>query len=278
MRTSIIFAGLCALAAVTAAGAVTGTIKTEIGEAQQGNISWSSRDKAYVVTKGSKDGSLEVQVPQGTFYVQVKAADVVELDILKPEAFDAAVAQVNGGNGAAAIPALKNIVKEYSHLIWDKKAGRYLAEAYLAAEKPDEALKTCEAIIAGEPSAAYKGDLAPAYWSALLKLNRRSALEKNMEKALKGKDRFSRGAALLMTGDIIMKDGKESNAACKKALTDGYLRVVYLYTDEDIAERLRPEALYKAALCFSTLRQSGRADVMRTELKASYASSPWAKK
>ena len=99
-----------------------------------------------------------------------------------------------------------------------------------------------------------------------------------MEKALKGKDRFSRGAALLMTGDIIMKDGKESNAACKKALTDGYLRVVYLYTDEDIAERLRPEALYKAALCFSTLRQSGRADVMRTELKSSYASSPWAKK
>lgn len=269
MRTSIIFAGLCALAAVTAAGAVTGTIKTEIGEAQQGNISWSSRDKAYVVTKGSKDGSLEVQV---------KAADVVELDILKPEAFDAAVAQVNGGNGAAAIPALKNIVKEYSHLIWDKKAGRYLAEAYLAAEKPDEALKTCEAIIAGEPSAAYKGDLAPAYWSALLKLNRRSALEKNMGKALKGKDRFSRGAALLMTGDIIMKDGKESNAACKKALTDGYLRVVYLYTDEDIAERLRPEALYKAALCFSTLRQSGRADVMRMELKALYASSPWAKK
>ena len=268
MQTNIIFAALCALAAATAAGAVTGTVKTENGE-EQGAIRWGTRDKAYVVTKGDKGASMEVQI---------KAADVTELVIPKPGAFDKAVEQVNSGNGAAAIPALKSIVKEYSHLDWDKLAGRYLAEAYLAAEKPDEALKTCEAIIAGEPSAAYKGNLAPAYWSALLKLNRRTALEKNMEKALKGKDRFSRGAALLMTGDIIMKDGKESNAACKKALTDGYLRVVYLYTDEDIAERLRPEALYKAALCFSTLRQSGRADVMRTELKSSYASSPWAKK
>lgn len=269
MRTNIIFAGLCALAAVTAAGAVTGTVKTEVGEAQHGVIRWSSRDKAYVITTGSKDGSLEVQV---------KAVDVVELDIPKPDTFDAAVAKVNGGNGAAAIPVLQNIVKEYSHLNWDKVAGRYLAEAYLAAEKPDEALKTCEAIIAGEPSAAYKGDLAPAYWSALLRLNRRSALEKNMKTALKGGDRFSRGAALLMTGDIIMKDGKESADACKKALTDGYLRVVYLYTEEGVAERLRPEALYKAAVCFSTLRQSGCADVMRTELKALYASSPWASK
>lgn len=269
MRTNIIFATLCALAAATAAGAVTGIVKSESGDEQKGAIRWSPRDKAYVVTKVENGSSMEVQV---------KATDVAELVIPKPAAFDAAVAQVNGGNGAAAIPALKNIVKEYSHLDWDKPAGRYLAEAYLAAEKPDEALKTCEAIIAGEPSAAYRGDLAPAYWSALLKLNRRSALEKNMEKALKGNDRFSRGAALLMAGDIVMKDGKESAAACKKALTDGYLRVVYLYTEEGVAERLRPEALYKAAACFSILRQNSRADVMRTELKTSYASSPWASK
>lgn len=265
MRTGIILTAACALSAMTAAGAVTGTITTETGAVQEGAIKWSVRDKAYVITQGQTE-------------IQVKATDVAEIKIPKPDGFDAAVAQVNGGQGAAAIPVLKKIVAEYVHLDWDKLAGRYLAEAYIAAEKPDEALKTCEAIIRSEPSAAYKGELAPAYWSALLSLNRRSVLDKNLEKALKGNDRFSRGAALLMTGDIIMKDGKESAAACRKALTDGYLRVAFLYTDREIAERLRPEALYKAAACFSALNQSGRADSMRTELKRDYASSPWASK
>ena len=136
----------------------------------------------------------------------------------------------------------------------------------------------CNEIIDGEPSAAYRGDLAPAYWSALLSLNRRAPLEKNIEKALKSDDRFARGAALIMRGDIAMKDGKESLDACKKALADGYLRVVFLYKDPEFAEKLQPEALYKAAYCFEKLNQSVRADFMRTELKRSYASSPWANK
>ena len=44
------------------------------------------------------------------------------------------------------------------------------------------------------------------------------------------------------------------------------------------AQRLQPEALYKAARCFDKLNQSGRADTMRTELKRTYANSPWANK
>ena len=38
------------------------------------------------------------------------------------------------------------------------------------------------------------------------------------------------------------------------------------------------QALYKAAHCFEKLGQSGRADSMRTTLKKTYASSPWAAK
>ena len=101
---------------------------------------------------------------------------------------------------------------------------------------------------------------------------------KALEKAEKGDDRFSHGAALIMRGDIAMKAGNGSNDACKKALIDGYLRVVYLYKDAEIADRLQPEALYKAARCFDKLNQSGRADTMRTELKRTYANSPWANK
>ena len=264
MRTHTILA-LCAVAALAASGAVTGSLTLENGEVQKGTIRWSAREKAYVMTKG--------KIEQ-----QFKATDVAEIDIDKPAAFDAAVAQVAKGQGAAAIPALQKIVKEYSHLQWDKAAGRYLAEAYVAAEKPADALKVCNDIIDGEPSAAYRGDLAPAYWSALLSLNRRGPLEKNLDKAAKGDDRFSRGAALIMRGDIAMKDGNESADACKKALTDGYLRVVFLYKDPEFAEKLQPEALYKAARCFEKIGNASQALAMRDELKRSYASSPWANK
>ena len=264
MRKQTIIA-LFALAAQLPLGAAVGTLTTENGEVQKGNIRWSAREKAYVVVKGKLE-------------LQFKATDVSEIDIEKPAELDPAIAQVAKGQGVAAIPALQKIVKEYAHLQWDKVAGRYLAEAYVLAEKPADALKVCNDIIDGEPSAAYRGELAPAYWSALLSLNRRSPLEKCLEKAAKGDDRFARGAALIPRGDIAMKDGNESADACKKALSDGYLRVVFLYKDPEFAEKLQPEALYKAAHCFEKLNQSGRADFMRTELKRSYASSPWANK
>ncbi len=263
MRKCVIIA-LAALAASTVVGDVKGTIVTENGDAKKGLIRWSGRSKAYVVTVGK----VEVEIP---------ATEVAELDVDKPAAFDAAVEQVEKGQGAAAIPSLAKIVKEYAHLQWDKTAGRYLAQAYVAASKPEEALKTCQAIISGDPEAAYKGDLAPAYWNALLSLDKKAPLEKALEKAAKSGDRFSSASALIMRGDIILKDGKDSVDAAKKALTDGYLRVVLLYRDADVAARVRPEALYKAAKCFEKLGQSGRVDAMRTELKT-YASSPWAAK
>ena len=246
-------------------GDVPGSVKSTAGETHTGNIRWSTRDKAYVVTKGNVE-------------LQVKESDVDVLDIDKPAGFDAAVDQVQKGQAAAAIPALLKITKEYQHLQWDKVAGRYLAEAYISTGKAEDALKTCQGIISGEPAAAYKGELAPAYWNSLLALNKTSALESALAKAAKSGDRFSSGAALILRGDIILKAGNESNEAAKKALTDGYLRVIYLYNDPGVAARLQPEALYKAARCFEKLGQSGRADSMRTTLKKSYASSPWAAK
>ncbi len=262
MRKSVVTA-LAALASAAAFGAATGSITTEGGATQKGAIRWSVRDKAYVVAKGNTE-------------IQVKPADVAEIEIDRPAGYDEAVAQVQKGQGAAAIPALQQIAKDYRHLQWDKAAGRYLAEAYLSAGKANDALRACEAIIDDDASAAYAGELAPAYWSALLALGRKAKLEAQLEKAARSGDRFSAGAALTLRGDAILKEGADSLDATKKALVDGYLRVVFLYTDDDVAARLRPEALYKAARCFEKLGQSGRADAMRTELKQSYAASPWA--
>ena len=262
MRKSVVTA-LAALASAAVFGAVTGSITTEGGATQKGVIRWSMRDKAYAVMKGNTE-------------IQVKPADVAEIAIDKPAGYDEAVAQVQKGKGEAAIPALQQIVREYRHLQWDKIAGRYLAEAYLSAGKANDALRACETIIDDDATAAYTGELAPAYWSALLALGRKAKLEAQLEKAAKSGDRFSVGAALTLRGDVILKEGAESNDAPNKAPTDGYLRVVFLYADDEVADRLRPEALYKAAHCFDKLGQSGRADAMRTELKQNYAASPWA--
>ena len=95
---------------------------------------------------------------------------------------------------------------------------------------------------------------------------------------MKGEDRFARGAALIMYGDIALKDGKESGDACKKALTDGYLRVVFLYKDAEVAEKLQPEALYKAAKAFDALNQNANAEKLRSTLRTKYSQSEYARK
>ena len=264
MRKSV-FSAMMVLAVSAAFGAITGTITTEGGEALKGVIRWSNRDRAYAVERGNTE-------------VQVKPADVAELEIDKPETYDAAVAKLQKGQAEAAIADLKKIVDDYQRLQWDKIAGRYLAEAYVASGKPDKGLRACEEIIRDDASAAYKGALAPAYWGALLALDRQAKLESVLEKAAKSGDRFSMGAALILRGDMALKAGKESNDAAKKALIDGYLRVVLTYNEPEVAEQLLPEALYKAAHCFEKLGLSGRADTMRTQLKRDFASSPWASK
>ncbi len=267
MRRSLImmFAAASAIAAVAAPAGITGTITTEAGDTNKGLIRWSARDKAYVITKGGVE-------------LQVKATDVAEIDIAKPAGWDQIVAQVEKGQGAAAVAPLSKIVKEYAHLEWDRAAARYLTEAHLAAGNPEKALAAAKEVIDGEKSAAYKGELAPAYWDALLALNRTSTLEEVLGKAAASGDRYSSGMALVKRGDLIFKAGGESSDAAKKALTDGYLRAALLYTDAAVASKVRPEALYKAAKCFEKLGQSGRADSFRTELKKLYAASPWAAK
>ena len=264
---------LGALTAFTAMGAVTGTFTLQSGDKLVGTVTWSNSDQEY-----------QVKVKGASVNRGIKESELAETDgivIDKPAALDAAIEQVAKGETAAAIPVLKKIVEEYGHLQWDKVAGRYLAEAYVDADKARDAEGLCESIIKGEERAAYCGELAPVYWKVLLKLNKRNKLEKLLKSAMaeeKGADRFSRGAALIMRGDIAIHDGSESADACKKALTDGYLRVVFLYNDAEVAEKLQPEALYKAARCFEKLNRNGPANKMRTELKSTYASSPWAKK
>ena len=232
--------------------AIQGTVSTDV-ESVTGDVRWHARDKKYVIEKGK-------------ITKEFKLADVTSLDIPKPAGYDKAVQAVENGQGAAAIGTLTKIVAEYRMLQWDKPAGRYLALAHLAAGNAQKAYDVCSPIVAEDKSAGYTGDLAAAYWQALLKLGKREELEKLLKKAAASGNRTASAAALVMRGDILVAASHDAPEELKKALRDGYMRVVLMYQDAECV-RERREALLKAAGCFDKMGQAARAENLRAQAK-----------
>ena len=245
---------VCLVAAAAAeAFAIQGSVSTET-ETFAGDVKWHARDKKYVIQKDK-------------ITKEFKLADVTALDIPKPQGFDKAVQMVEGGQGSAAVATLAKIVSDYRMMQWDKPAGRYLALAHLAAGNAQKAYDACTPIIAEDKSAAYSGDLAAAYWQALLKLGKTEQLEKLLKDAATKGNRQASAAALVMRGDMIVSASNDSPEELRRALRDGYMRVVLMYQDADCA-RERGEAMLKAAQCFDKLGQSARAENLRTQAKS----------
>ena len=245
---------LMTVAALTAAElfAIQGTVSTDV-ESVSGDVKWHARDKKYIIEKGK-------------ITKEFKLADVTSLDIPKPAGYDKAVQAVENGQGASAVGTLTKIVADYRMLQWDKPAGRYLAFAHLAAGNAQKAYDVCSPIVAEDKAAGYSGDLAAAYWQALLKLGKRDELEKMLKKAATSGDRPASAAALVMRGDIIVAASHDSPEELKKALRDGFMRVVLMYQDADCV-RERREALQKAASCFDKMGQAARAENLRAQMK-----------
>jgi len=237
--------------------AIQGTISTET-DSKKGDIKWQARAKTYLLTYKSGKTELQMEFP---------LADVVSLDIPKPAGYDKAVAMVEGGQAAAAIGQLAKIVAEYRMLNWDKQAGRYLALAYIAANQPQKALDACQAIINEDRDAAWSGDLASAYWQALMKLGKTDQLEKLLKKASTSGSRQASAAALNMRGDMIVAAGNDAPDALKTAIRDAYLRTALMYLDPECV-RERAEGMLKAAQCFEKLGQVARAERLRTQAKS----------
>jgi tetratricopeptide (TPR) repeat protein len=257
--------GMAALAAtliVSSSAAVEGAIVIN-GARRVGDIRWVARDKAYAFTEKGKNIEL-----------QLKPDEVADLQIPRPKELDVAVDAIRQGNAASVVQSLEKISVEYLMLQWDKIATRYLAEALVQSGKADEAIRVCEKVIVANPEAAYLGEMAPAYWQALIKRDRATKVEELIAKAVKSGDRLTSANALIARGDLILSAGDNAENS-KKALRDGYLRVVTLYTNE---RSVLPEALFKAAKCFEKLGQTARADQMRTTLKGEFAASEWARK
>ena len=242
-----------AAAAAAEAFAIQGAVSTE-AETFAGDVKWHARDKKYVIQKDK-------------ITKEFKLADVTSLDIPKPQGFDKAVQMVENGQGSAAAAVLAKIVADYRMLQWDKPAGRYLALAHLSAGNAQKAYDACKPIIAEDKSAAYSGDLASAYWQALMKLGKTDELEKLLKDAATKGNRQSSAAALVMRGDMIVASSNDAAEELKRALRDGYMRVVLMYQDAECS-RERGEAMLKAAQCFDKLGQSARAENLRTQAKS----------
>ena len=242
-----------AMMAAASAFAIQGSVSTET-ETVSGDVKWHGRDKKYVIEKGK-------------ITKEFKLADVTALDIPTPPGYDKAVQMVENGQGSSAVPILTKIVADYRMLQWDKPAGRYLAMAHIAAGNAQKAYDVCSPIIAEDKSAGWTGDLASAYWQALLKLGKRDQLEGLLKKAATSGDRQASAAALVMRGDIVVQGSNDAPEELKKALRDGYMRVVLMYQDAD-CRRERGEAMLKAAACFDKLGQAARAENLRAQAKA----------
>ncbi|MBP5228028.1 MAG: tetratricopeptide repeat protein [Kiritimatiellae bacterium] len=256
-----------ALAALFTAGAamaqIQATIITPEGRRIEGSVRWKPGEKKYAVTQKGKNVEMAMD-----------PANVKDIEVARPNELVAAIDKVRQGDAASAIPMLEKVAKDYLMLKWDRVATRYLAEANLKDGNYEKAISVCETIIRSDPKAAYLGDMAPCYWQALLKKGKTSTVEDLLAQAIKSGDRAASAYAQIMRGDVILLGGDTADNA-KKALRDGYLRVITLYKAVRDAQ---PEALYKAAKCFDKLGQSSRADQMRTQLKSEFAASEWAKK
>lgn len=262
MKKIRLFAGLfLAVAMFTPALFAQGQIPAKLtlkdGRTVQGKVRWMPASKKYVLaTKNT-----EIQLPLS----QVKSVEVPMPSKLRP-----AIKAVQAGRGAAAIPVLKGIVKNYAMLRWDEPAAQYLAEAQLAAGDAAAAVKTCEGLINVREELAYVGDVAPIYWQALLKTGKTAKLGDLISKAIAQGSPSVSARALLMRGDMLMEKREPLNA-----LKDGYLRVIILYGN---VKEVQPEALFKGAKAFETLGQSANAERLRTQLRTKFPRSSYAKK
>lgn len=241
--------------------AFPGVVQLKSGAEVKGAIRWMPQARKYVVSmrKGEQTISQDIAVN-----------DVLKVQVPKPEKLDAAVNAVKAGKSSAAVPVLESIVRQYAMLGWDEPAARWLAKAKLDTGDAAAAIAICEGIIKTKPSAAYIGEVAPTYWAALLKTDKKAKLNDLLVKAISNGDENASAAALVMRGDILMEQKEPFNA-----LKDGYLRAVLLY--ERSAE-VQPEALYKAAKAFEALSKNADAQKMRDQLRKRYPKSEWAAK
>jgi tetratricopeptide (TPR) repeat protein len=241
-----------------ASGPHLATIVKHDGNRASGEVRYLSSSKAF-----------ELKIRQAT--TQIQASQVARV-ILKdqPAQLAGAIRAVNSGQYASAITVLKKIKEDYEMFGPDVTASQYLAVAYLKMGKADDAVRMCDEVIRNNPSARNSGEFAGIYWDALLKSGQSAKLRRILDDAVQSSSRQVAAVAQVKRGDIDMEKGE-----ARKALVDGYLRVVLLFQD---VESIQPEALFKAIKAHEALNENRYAEKWRKRLLSGYGNSEYAKK
>ena len=247
------------LVAGTAARAdVLGQITKTSGQKIVGTIRWQPVSKQYAIT------------PREQVVLKVAPREVADIRVKTPENLERAAQLARAGKYSAAIPALQNIVDEYTMLQWDVMAGQYLVTAYMKTNDPDSAARVGNKIVDNNPRAPYAKEFAPAYWEALVETEQFSRLRKMLDKAAEMGDRELAAIAQVRRGDMDRKRGDFEDA-----LIDGYLRTAFFFQQ---IKSVQPEAIYKAAKCFEELGQHSHAEKMRKRLLVEFPNDPYTEK
>ena len=241
------------------AGAVhKATLIKHNGGRAQGFVRYLPASKAFELKAGAVTQSLQAS----------EVAKVVLLE--QPAQLQQLVAAVKRGQYLAAIAPLKKIKDEYEMFGPDLIAAQYLAVAYLNSGKAAEAVRMCEELLRGNPTASKSGEFAGIYWDALLKEKKYATLRRILEDAIQTGSRDIAAVALVKRGDMDMEKGES-----KKALLDGYLRTILAFQD---IKTIQPEALYKAMKAHTAVNEHHYAEKWRKRLLSGYPNSDYAKK
>ncbi len=241
---------------------VPGRITTTDDRQITGTLRWQPARRHYVVT------FQQANVP---VTLTLTPDRVREVRVQPPSDWDRVIRDVREGRTEQAVPRLEAIVREYLMLQYDLVAGQVLAQIHLRANRPADALRVAESIIATQPEAGTTSELAPVYWEAMLATGRTEPLGPALDAAIQGgAPRAVAARAHTLRGDLLKGEGRT-----RDALKDGYLRTVTLFRDVRAAQ---PEALFKAAVAFEQLQQIQYAERMRQILLTHYADSEYARR
>jgi len=230
-----------------------------------------SSDAAFIVLKNNRkvEGEGLRRNAQGQFVIQTDTgvqtydrSQVVRAEADRPSAYDQGVQLLKSRKHDEALEIFASLVKKYEGLGWDHRANLMIARTYSRQGKADEALATFKLL----PAGAFRNpEVRFLYWGVLMETAEYEPLTKDLNEAVRGRNRQVAGRAQIVRGDMRMKQKQYERAAIN------YLRTAELFRKE---QELNAEALFKAAAALDEMRDE-RAAGLREELRSEFPDSEW---
>ena len=242
-------------------------------------LSWTvGAQNVYIIAPNGERVDVEkiLARPNGDLVVTVNGQprDVERSQYLqavgvKPDGYDAAIAALQQGDDSAE-ETLQEIIRKSAYQSWDVLAGKALIEASLEKDSVSTAKRIYDRLEDryGDSLMEVFPEMQIVKWNLRIADGETEGLEEELTKIIQeGNDRMARGMAQVARGDL-----KRRKREFQSAVLD-YLRTVYFYSE---VPELHAEALYKAAVAFSDIGDTGRMRTYQQTLKQTYPDSRFA--